>query len=132
MGDQPTQDEDQAMTTKHGKCRDCAQGILTKVHEGFELFVLDGQPCHWFCVYCGSNHVEIQCPTCNGGGQDAAHAWPDGTPAACEVCEGTGTITQGDNYPDSPLPYVPPCEVCGGILSHKDNCKFNGRRVTVE
>jgi hypothetical protein len=27
---------------------------------------------------------------------------------------------------------VPPCEVCGGILSHKDGCKFTGRRVEVE
>ena len=29
------------------------------------------------------------------------------------------------------LPTVPPCKVCGGILSHKDGCKFTGRRVEV-
>lgn len=118
--------------TLHGKCRDCAQGILTKAHEGFEQYEQDGERLHWFCRYCGSNHVEIRCPTCKGSGKDKAHQWPDGSFASCERCDGYGHIQQGDNYPDSPLPYVPPCEVCGGILSHKHNCKFNGRRVTVE
>ena len=28
---------------------------------------------------------------------------------------------------------VSPCEVCGGILSHRDEiCRYKGRRVTVE
>ncbi len=58
------------MITKHGKCRDCAQGILIKVETlgnqgGFEMYFEDGQPCHWFCRYCGSNHVDI--PDSEGG-----------------------------------------------------------------
>lgn len=27
---------------------------------------------------------------------------------------------------------IPPCKVCGGILSHKDGCKYTGRRVEVQ
>ena len=46
--------------TLHGYCRDCAQGLLDPVHEGFELYILDGQPSHWFCKFCGSNHVTIR------------------------------------------------------------------------
>jgi len=26
---------------------------------------------------------------------------------------------------------ITPCQVCGGILSHKDGCKYQGRRVHV-
>ncbi len=44
----------------HGFCHDCAQGLLGPVHDGFELFILDGQPSHWFCKFCGSNHVTIR------------------------------------------------------------------------
>lgn len=46
--------------TLHGYCRDCAQGLLDRVRDGFELYVLDGSPSHWFCRYCGSNHVTIR------------------------------------------------------------------------
>jgi hypothetical protein len=52
------------MKTKHGKCHDCAQGVLISVASlgnqgGFEQFILDGEPAFWFCRYCGSNHVDI-------------------------------------------------------------------------
>jgi hypothetical protein len=30
------------------------------------------------------------CPACNGTGHDKAHEWPDGSPAACEPCDGYG------------------------------------------
>lgn len=33
---------------------------------------------------------------------------------------------------DASAPTIPPCEVCGGILSHKDGCRFTGRRVEVQ
>lgn len=46
--------------TTHGQCHDCAQGLLEPVHEGFELFIFDGRPSHWFCRYCGSNNVTIR------------------------------------------------------------------------
>jgi hypothetical protein len=62
------------MTTKHGKCRDCAQGILTETHAGFEQYIEEGKPLFWFCRYCGSNHVDIR------------------------DSEGGTLITQGDNY----------------------------------
>lgn len=68
--------------TLRGKCRDCAQGILTKVHEGFEQYEQDGERLHWFCRYCGSNHVTIYD---NKGGI---------------------VIEQGDNYPDAPTYYT--------------------------
>src|SRR4030095_3174988 len=45
-----------------GRCRDCAQGIIGKVRDGFEYFSEDedndGRG-FWFCCYCGSNHVEV-------------------------------------------------------------------------
>jgi len=47
------------LTTKHGRCRDCAQGILAPVQSGFEQYYEDGKPLWWFCRYCGSNHVDI-------------------------------------------------------------------------
>ena len=45
---------------KSGKCRDCAQGMIGKVIDGFEYFDLDedGRG-YWFCCYCGSNHVTV-------------------------------------------------------------------------
>ena len=42
-----------------GKCRDCAQGIIGKVREGFEYFDQDDGRGFWFCRYCGSNHVTV-------------------------------------------------------------------------
>ena len=43
-----------------GKCRDCAQGIISKVRAGFEYFDLDNDGRgFWFCCYCGSNHVTV-------------------------------------------------------------------------
>ncbi len=31
------------------------------------------------------------CPACKGSGHDpTGHKWPDGTPAACEACDGYG------------------------------------------
>lgn len=49
-----------AITSAQGYCHDCAQGMLGPVHEGFELYILDDRPSHWFCRYCGSNHVTIR------------------------------------------------------------------------
>ena len=46
--------------TTLGYCHDCAQGLIGKTVDGFALFVLDGTPSHWFCRYCGSNHVTIR------------------------------------------------------------------------
>ena len=47
-------------TTKRGHCRDCAQGFISPVHTGFSLFIdLDGNESFWYCLYCGSNHVDI-------------------------------------------------------------------------
>jgi len=47
-------------TTKLGRCRDCAQGIIGSVREGFALFCDDdGEERFWYCRYCGSNHVDI-------------------------------------------------------------------------
>ena len=45
---------------KAGECRDCAQGIISKVLSGFEYFDVDkdGRG-FWFCRYCGSNHVTV-------------------------------------------------------------------------
>lgn len=47
------------ITSDHGYCHDCAQGLYGQVQEGFELYVLDNSPSHWYCRYCGSNHVTI-------------------------------------------------------------------------
>ena len=46
--------------TNEGYCHDCAQGIITKPHAGFEFYD-DGEGSgHWFCRYCGSNHVTVK------------------------------------------------------------------------
>ena len=34
------------------------------------------------------------CPECEGTGRDEAHKWPDGSFAACEQCQGYGTINK--------------------------------------
>ncbi len=34
--------------------------------------------------------MKTTCEKCNGTGKDLAHKWPDGTPAACESCDGYG------------------------------------------
>lgn len=47
-------------TTPQGYCHDCAQGLLEPVRDGFGLYILDGEASHWFCRYCGSNHVTIR------------------------------------------------------------------------
>ena len=50
----------QEPTTQHGFCRDCAQGSLTR-GPGFAQYIDDdGNPQHWYCKYCGSNHVDIK------------------------------------------------------------------------
>ena len=37
-----------------------AQGILEPVHTGFSLYRNDeGQDEFWYCLYCGSNHVDL-------------------------------------------------------------------------
>lgn len=50
--------------TVHGVCHDCASGTLinsANLEYGFAQFINDsGEPCHWYCCYCGSNHVEIK------------------------------------------------------------------------
>jgi hypothetical protein len=47
-------------TTMLGKCRDCANGMGSAAHHAFNLYVDDdGQERHWYCTYCGSNHVTI-------------------------------------------------------------------------
>lgn len=46
------------VTSKHGECRDCAQGILGPVHAGFALYQEPGVA-FWYCCYCGSNHVTV-------------------------------------------------------------------------
>jgi hypothetical protein len=44
----------------HGKCHDCAQGVLTPAKDGFEYWNEDGAGRgFWFCRHCGSNHVTI-------------------------------------------------------------------------
>ena len=48
-----------SLTTKLGLCRDCAQGILTPAVVGFQLHVDGNEPMFWYCLYCGSNHVDI-------------------------------------------------------------------------
>jgi hypothetical protein len=46
-------------TTKHGRCHDCAQGVVFN-DRGFALYIDDdGEESHWYCRYCGSNHVDI-------------------------------------------------------------------------
>jgi hypothetical protein len=49
-------------TTKLGQCRDCDQGSLFfQTGPGFSLYVDDdGQEIFWYCLYCGSNHVDIK------------------------------------------------------------------------
>lgn len=48
-----------ATTTMRGTCHDCSQGAGFK-DRGFELYMDDdNKPSHWFCCYCGSNHVTI-------------------------------------------------------------------------
>jgi hypothetical protein len=44
-------------TTQNGKCHDCAQGVF-HTDTGFALYE-DGDDGHWYCRYCGSNHVTI-------------------------------------------------------------------------
>jgi hypothetical protein len=44
-------------TTQNGRCHDCAQGVFHK-DAGFSLYE-DGDYGHWYCLYCGSNHVTI-------------------------------------------------------------------------
>jgi Zn finger protein HypA/HybF involved in hydrogenase expression len=53
-------------TTKHGetagagRCRDCAQGMLSQIRDGFEYFDEEGDGRgFWFCRHCGSNHVTV-------------------------------------------------------------------------
>lgn len=43
-----------------GKCFDCGQGVLEPVHHPFNQYIDDdGEPRHWYCTYCGSNHVQL-------------------------------------------------------------------------
>ena len=48
-------------TTNSGLCRDCSQGCLGTVRDGFEYWNpdRDGRG-FWFCRHCGSNHVTVQ------------------------------------------------------------------------
>lgn len=46
------------------------------------------------------------CPQCHGTGQDTAHRHTDGTPAACETCDGYGTTTPSLHH--STTPSLPP------------------------
>jgi hypothetical protein len=46
-------------TTKLGRCRDCAQGLITPAAAGFQLQMDGDEPLFWYCLYCGSNHVDI-------------------------------------------------------------------------
>jgi hypothetical protein len=41
----------------------------------------------------------MKCSKCDGTGNDLAHLWPDGTPAACEACDGYGEVEQPDPPP---------------------------------
>ena len=44
----------------HGKCFDCSQGMLSPARDGFEYWdENDEGRGHWFCRYCGSNHVTV-------------------------------------------------------------------------
>ena len=36
--------------------------------------------------------LEVKCPKCEGSGKDMAHKHEDGTPAACEHCDGYGKL----------------------------------------
>ena len=49
----------ESITTKLGRCRDCAQGILFSVGAGFALQMDGAEAEFWYCGYCGSNHVDI-------------------------------------------------------------------------
>jgi hypothetical protein len=43
-----------------GKCFDCSQGMLSPAKDGFEYWDENGEGRgHWFCRYCGSNHVKL-------------------------------------------------------------------------
>ena len=43
-----------------GKCFDCSQGMLSSASDGFEYWdENDEGRGHWFCRYCGSNHVTV-------------------------------------------------------------------------
>ena len=43
-----------------GKCLDCSQGMLSSAKDGFEYWdENDEGRGHWFCRYCGSNHVIV-------------------------------------------------------------------------
>lgn len=66
------------LETKTGKCFDCAQGTLTTSGPGFSLCQEENRS-FWYCLYCGSNHVEV--------------VTPDGQ-----------TVTQGDLYPNEVQP----------------------------
>jgi len=57
---QQSLEQSRKIQTNHGYCHDCAQGLQFQAIEGFELYVLDSLPSHWFCRYCGSNHVTIR------------------------------------------------------------------------
>jgi Zinc-binding domain of primase-helicase len=47
----------------NGKCHDCAQGMITSPKDGFEYWDENEEGHgHWFCRYCGSNHVTITRP----------------------------------------------------------------------
>jgi hypothetical protein len=48
--------------TEHGRCHDCASGTIinpANKEYGFAQFVDADGPQHWYCCYCGSNHVDI-------------------------------------------------------------------------
>lgn len=49
----------ESTTTKYGRCRDCAQGMLTPVEAGFTAQMDGDELDFWYCGYCGSNHVDI-------------------------------------------------------------------------
>jgi hypothetical protein len=36
--------------------------------------------------------TENACPACEGTGVDNEHKWPDGSPSACETCDGYGVV----------------------------------------
>lgn len=47
--------------TKLGTCRDCSQDSRwSSIGPGFAQYVEDGKLLHWYCLYCGSNHVDIR------------------------------------------------------------------------
>lgn len=52
-----------------------------------ELSRLDGK----IMDAIAAKESKAPCQICNGTGQDRAHFWPDGSPAACQRCDGYGT-----------------------------------------